>query len=206
MARLGLVAVAVIGISLGAWYLHSRIAPSAQPAVASAPASPAAISSTVSSAVAQPYTNTLAAQPQPGKIVAEPAPTLPQPTGVNSEGEPIRQASAPVAQTQPIQSAPPPQALLASAGGAATGELLLQINARSTVWLSVTADGEKKWQGTMQANQSREIAAADSIRLTVGNAGGVELTLNGKELGALGGEGEVKTITLAARALAEPVP
>jgi hypothetical protein len=34
----------------------------------------------------------------------------------------------------------------------------------------------------------------------------VELTLNGKELGALGGEGEVKTITLAARALAEPAP
>ncbi|MBI4479024.1 MAG: DUF4115 domain-containing protein [Acidobacteria bacterium] len=85
-------------------------------------------------------------------------------------------------------------------------ELLLQINARSTVWISITADGEKQWQGTMKPNQRREVQAAQTIRLTVGNAGGVELTLNGNALGALGGEGEVKTVTLAARALQETIP
>ena len=85
-------------------------------------------------------------------------------------------------------------------------ELLLQINARSTVWISITADGEKQWQGTMEPNQRREVQAAETIRLTVGNAGGVELTLNGNALGALGGEGEVKTVTLAARALQETIP
>jgi hypothetical protein len=85
-------------------------------------------------------------------------------------------------------------------------ELLLQISARSTVWISVTADGETEWQGLMEANQSREVQAADTIRLTVGNAAGVDLTLNGKELGSLGNEGEVKTVTLAARALQEVVP
>ena len=85
-------------------------------------------------------------------------------------------------------------------------ELLLQINARSTVWISITADGERQWQGTMKPNQSREVQATETIRLTVGNAGGVQLTLNGKDLGALGGEGEVKTVTLAARALQEVVP
>jgi cytoskeleton protein RodZ len=85
-------------------------------------------------------------------------------------------------------------------------ELLLQINAHSTVWISITADGEKQWQGTMEANQRRQVQANETIRLTVGNAGGVELTLNGKDLGALGNEGEVKTVTLAARALQEPVP
>jgi cytoskeleton protein RodZ len=58
----------------------------------------------------------------------------------------------------------------------------------------------------MQPNQTREVQAAETIRLTVGNAGGVQLTLNGKDLGALGSEGEVKTVTLAARALQEVVP
>jgi hypothetical protein len=82
----------------------------------------------------------------------------------------------------------------------------LQINARSSVWISVTADGEKKWQGTMQPNQTREIQATETIRLTAGNAGGVSLTLNGKDIGAMGSEGEVKTITLAARALTESAP
>lgn len=83
---------------------------------------------------------------------------------------------------------------------------MLQIDARSSVWISVTADGEKKWQGMLQANQSREIQAADTIRLTAGNAGGVSLTLNGKDIGAMGSEGEVKTITLAARVLGQPIP
>ena len=85
-------------------------------------------------------------------------------------------------------------------------EILLQINAHSTVWISITADGEEQWQGTMEANQTLAVQAADAIRLKVGNAGGVELTLNGKNLGALGREGEVKTITLAARALPEAIP
>ena len=85
-------------------------------------------------------------------------------------------------------------------------ELLLQINAHSTVWISITADGEREWQGTLKPNQSRRVQAAETIRLTVGNAGGVELTLNGKDLGALGREGEVKTVTLAARALQEVGP
>jgi cytoskeleton protein RodZ len=85
-------------------------------------------------------------------------------------------------------------------------ELLLQISARSTVWISITADGETEWQGLMQANQSRSVQAVETIRLTVGNAAGVELTLNGEDLGSLGREGEVKTVTLAARALREVIP
>lgn len=121
----------------------------------------------------------------------------------------------------PVGSALPPRATAASRSpaevlmesanreplaGELPEELLLQINARSTVWISITADGERQWQGTMKPNQSREVQATETIRLTVGNAGGVELTLNGKNLGALGGEGEVKTVTLAARALQEVVP
>jgi hypothetical protein len=89
----------------------------------------------------------------------------------------------------------------------AEGEkLLLQINARREVWLSITADGEKEWQGIMEPNQSRKVEAADSIQVTVGNAAGVEMTLNGSPLGSLGGEGEVRTVTLAAREVPQATP
>jgi cytoskeleton protein RodZ len=121
--------------------------------------------------------------------------------------------AAPVLEAADDQSVrPSPAELLMNAEarepleGELPEELLLQISARSTVWISVTADGETEWQGLMEANQSREVQAADTIRLTVGNAAGVDLTLNGKELGSLGNEGEVKTVTLAARALQEVVP
>lgn len=85
-------------------------------------------------------------------------------------------------------------------------ELNLKIHARSTVWISITADGERQWQGTLQPDQSREVQASETIRLTVGNAGGVVLLLNGEPLDSLGNEGEVRTITLAARAPREAAP
>jgi cytoskeleton protein RodZ len=135
----------------------------------------------------------------PAAIVpaAEP-PSAPDPA-VSAEPAP-----AP-AVTEPVATPVPPSATLLQAVDLGDGEVLvLQINARSTVWLSITADGEKLWQGTLQPEQSREVEASDSIRVTVGNAGGVEMTLNGESLGALGQEGEVRTITLAAEGTSAP--
>ena len=83
-------------------------------------------------------------------------------------------------------------------------ELALRIDSHGPVWLSITADGVKQWQGTMRANQSREIQAAESVRLTVGDAGAVVLTLNGKPLPALGRPGEVKNLTITAKTIPAP--
>jgi cytoskeleton protein RodZ len=85
-------------------------------------------------------------------------------------------------------------------------ELLLEISARSEVWLYITVDGSQIWQGILQPNQTRQVQAAESIRLTVGNAGGVELMLNGKPLGALGRPGEVKRVSIAGSALPSITP
>jgi cytoskeletal protein RodZ len=84
------------------------------------------------------------------------------------------------------------------------GELALRIDSHGAVWLSITADGVKQWQGTMRANQSREVQAAESIRLTVGDAAAVALTLNGKPLPALGRPGEVKNLTITAKTIPAP--
>ncbi len=81
----------------------------------------------------------------------------------------------------------------------ASADLKLQISVNRVVWVSITADGVQQWQGTMQPEQMRQIQASNSIRMTVSNAAGVELTLNGRPLPALGGDGEVRTITLTAQ-------
>jgi cytoskeleton protein RodZ len=85
-------------------------------------------------------------------------------------------------------------------------ELALRIDSHGTVWLSITADGVRQWQGTMRENQSREVQAAESVRLTVGDAGAVSLTLNGKSLPGLGRPGEVRNLTITAREAAETSP
>ena len=84
--------------------------------------------------------------------------------------------------------------------------LQLRIDSRGPVWLSITADGAKQWQGTLRPNQTREVQATDSVRLTVGDAGAVELSLNGKPLPPLGRSGEVKSITITAKGASEPAP
>ncbi len=118
---------------------------------------------------------------------------------------PVELAAPTLAVTEPVASPARPSATILQAVDPAGGQVLvLQISARSTVWLSITADGAKLWQGTLQPDQSREVEATDSIRVTVGNAGGVEMTLNGESLGALGQEGEVRTITLAAGSQRDP--
>jgi len=83
-------------------------------------------------------------------------------------------------------------------------ELALRIDSLGPVWLSITADGVKRWQGTMRPNQSREVQAAESVQLTVGDAAAVALTLNGKPLPALGRPGEVKNLTITAKTAPAP--
>ncbi|MBI4465090.1 MAG: helix-turn-helix domain-containing protein [Acidobacteria bacterium] len=85
------------------------------------------------------------------------------------------------------------------------GEVLeLAITSRGTVWLSISADGGKQWQGTMRADQTRQVKAQESVRLTIGDAGAVDLTLNGKPLPSVGKTGEVKTLTITAKGLPAP--
>ncbi len=85
-------------------------------------------------------------------------------------------------------------------------ELELQIASHGPVWLSITADGVREWQGTMQANQTRDVQAAESVNLTVGDAGAISLTLNGNPMPGLGLPGQVRTLTITARDAAESSP
>ncbi len=88
----------------------------------------------------------------------------------------------------------------------AAGGLVLEIGARKDCWVSISADGQKLFQGTLKAEAVRRAQARDSFQLTLGDAGAVTLTLNGKQLPPVGRPGEVKTLTVSSKGLppAEP--
>lgn len=73
-----------------------------------------------------------------------------------------------------------------------TLKLSLRINP-GTAWVSLKKDGENVFEGIMLPGTTRDVEAANSITLTTGNAGSTEVVFNGKSLGKLGNEGEVKT-------------
>jgi len=201
--RLGLAAAVLAVIIAAVWYWLPRAAPpKEQPATATASQPSASSEPPATGEPALPSENT--AGPARATVSASGQVKAPSEGGA----APAISPSSPAAALSPPSAARAQlfQAAEIAAAGEVAEELLLQINARSTVWLSITADGEQQWQGILEPNQSRAVQASDSIRLTVGNAGGVELTLNGKAMGSLGREGEVKTVTIAARAIQDSVP
>lgn len=69
------------------------------------------------------------------------------------------------------------------------------IKAKEDSWVSIVADGKTKWEGMLDANMERSIKAGKELVVKTGNAGGLEISYNGKPLGALGKEKQVRTLT-----------
>ena len=69
------------------------------------------------------------------------------------------------------------------------------IKAKEDSWVSIVADGKTRWEGMLDANMERSIKAGKELVLRTGNAGGLEISYNGRPLGALGKEKQVKTFT-----------
>ena len=68
------------------------------------------------------------------------------------------------------------------------------IKAKEDAWISVIADGRRVSHGTLRANKQRFIRAGKQIIVTTGNAGGIDVSFNGKPLGAIGSESEARTL------------
>jgi cytoskeletal protein RodZ len=83
-----------------------------------------------------------------------------------------------------------------AAAPALEAPVVVGVSLRDRSWLSVTADGETVYEGTPEAGFEETWTAEDSLVLTAGNAGGVELSVNGDESVLAGGTGDVRTLTI----------
>jgi cytoskeleton protein RodZ len=76
-----------------------------------------------------------------------------------------------------------------------TGPIDVKIHANQDSWVSITADGKTIMKGTLAASSERAVRAKDQVVVVLGNAGGVEVSYNGKTIGNLGKGQEVKKLT-----------
>lgn len=58
-------------------------------------------------------------------------------------------------------------------------------------WTEVSADGQPIFSGLIKRGTKRQFEARQGFRLTLGNAGGVRVTVDGHALEPLGGAGQV---------------
>jgi len=115
---------------------------------------------------------------------SHPAPASPSPTPV----APAVEAPAP-APPPPSASATAPAAPVSGAPKPADRVLLMR--ATDTTWVRVQPDGGPVTEETLSPGAVREWRSAGRFRVTIGNAGGVELELDGRALPTLGSAGQV---------------
>jgi hypothetical protein len=69
--------------------------------------------------------------------------------------------------------------------------IILEADATQRSWVRVTVDGAVVEEGFLAAGDQRVWEANDSVAIRTGNAAGVNLILNGEDLGPMGNVGQV---------------
>jgi cytoskeletal protein RodZ len=110
------------------------------------------------------------AQPAPERP-AQPAPAPPPVT-------------APAPTSQPVSTTPAPP----------EESVTVTVKATQTAWISLLAEGQNAVIATLKPGEEKSIAGKDLVRLRTGNAGGIEISLNGKPIGPIGRSGQVRTV------------
>jgi hypothetical protein len=106
------------------------------------------------------------------------------PVAVASAAPDAPVAAASVDDLPPV---PAPRATLKRAAAVPHG---LSVRLTETSWLRVTVDGTVAREGTFPAGTAKRFEGKD-VEVRVGNAGGVELAINGRPVGSLGASGDV---------------
>ena len=104
------------------------------------------------------------------------------------------------------QAGDPPQQRPAVVVPSADDHVVLNLTASESVWISVTADGKTIFSGIMNPNETKTLAGKAMALIRVGNAGGLDITWNGKSIGPLGPKGQVRTVVLTPESYKINVP
>jgi cytoskeletal protein RodZ len=75
------------------------------------------------------------------------------------------------------------------------GKVTVAVRATDRSWVQVTTtSGQELFQGLLQRGQEKTFTDKTRLKLVIGNAGGVELTVNGSVIGAPGRRGQVARV------------
>ncbi len=184
--------ILVVGLKMADYF--DPILGTAPPVVVTPPAP--AFTAEVPSAMAPEIAQDAAQEPSGSTLDVDAViPSHPERSGLDgleasqTEGLPqrMRPADAP-----PVAVAIP-SAPQASGAATQTGEksLVLAIEAKEATWVRVVVDGKETWDVLLKPQEKLEWQAEGEFLLTVGNAGGVQVRFDGKDLGALGPRGKV---------------
>ncbi len=113
--------------------------------------------------------------------------------GGHDVADPGRTTSAPPSTSAPVS--PTPSGDDSAVAQAPRGKVTVAVRATDRSWVQVTTtSGQELFQGLLQPGQQKTFTDKTRLKLVIGNAGGVELTVNGSAIGAPGRRGQVARV------------
>jgi cytoskeleton protein RodZ len=85
-------------------------------------------------------------------------------------------------------------------------KLHASLTADEPTWVRAWADGKEVMTATLEPNLIKTVDAVGEIRLRTGNAGALQITLNGKSLETAGPKGQIRIVTLTPQGIQILVP
>jgi cytoskeleton protein RodZ len=120
--------------------------------------------------------------PAPAPQVATPPPQTAQVTPAQT---PVQTPAAPV--TTPV-------ATPAAQPEAPPGPVHVELAAEDAVWVLVRVDGKFAYTGVIDAGSRKVFDGTKDVQVRLGNAGGINISLNGKPIGSAGPKGQVRNV------------
>ena len=96
------------------------------------------------------------------------------------------------AEPAPVEASEPAAAVLPDQAA------VLNLAAREVTWLSISSQGKEVFEGVLWPRQSKTLTGLDMALVKVGNAGGLDISWNGKPIGPIGEPGEVRVVVFSA--------
>ncbi len=91
----------------------------------------------------------------------------------------------------PVLNLPTPATISPPPEGIPVKNFVLLMEAMEPSWVKVIIDGSETKEALLQAHEKVRWEANEKFLVTVGNAGGVNVTLNGQDMGPMGPKGKV---------------
>ncbi len=131
--------------------------------------------------------------PSPDDVIPVPvveSPSSDQVIPVPAQTEDVPSVSAPITASESAPApAPAEKSILPPATPGKTYHLV--IDAREPTWIRITEDQNPSYQVLLKPGEKIERRASDFFQLDIGNAGGIDLTFQGKPLGNIGKRGQI---------------
>jgi cytoskeleton protein RodZ len=134
----------------------------------------------------KPPTESLPRRSPEGKLSIAPSPPAAATTRTLGE-KPV------VEEMKPLTSTP---SVFPAASAQEKKAFSLQLKAAEETWVALQVDDQAEKEMTFRSGDGVSVQASNRIRMKVGNAGGMDVILNGKPLGKFGKSGEVITLVI----------